>query len=72
MKSKRIDIRIALVEDQVEKLDTTCEKYGYSRARLIETIHLKCAKIIEENSLMFLLDRLENIKDEPPKFKRMI
>ena len=72
MKIKRIDIRIGLSEDQVQKLDATCNRYGYSRARLIETIHIKCSRVIEETSLMYLLDKLEDIEESPPKFKRMI
>ena len=69
MTKKAIGFRMS--EPDLSRLDEVCGKYGYSRARLIETIYAKCAVVIENHSLMFLLDKLEEIQ-KPAKSRRML
>lgn len=58
-------------DDAMAQLDAVCDKYGYSRARLIETIYAKCAVVIDKNSLLYLMDELDKIQ-VPRKPRSMI
>jgi len=66
MAKKQVGVRLST--EDMNRLDSIRDGNGYSRAKLVETIYLKCAVVIEKNSLTYLIDKLDEIQN--PVIKR--